>query len=102
MENNDIKVQSPIDGREMNMRFIFQFYERLEIESEDGKRVFSLIKFWYDTTENNSGLHQIYVIFAGNESKEIAVFTGLYFNPSEKVNTELLKNISKTTQLYTD
>lgn len=102
MENTDIEIESPIDGRIMNLRFICQFYERLEIESEeDGNRMFSPIRLWYDTTPTSrSVLHQIYVIFAGNESKHIAIFTGFYFNPVEKMNIELFKSISKNTQLY--
>ena len=100
MKNKDIQIQSPIDGREMNLKFIGQFYEKVEVESENDKKMFSLIKFWYDTTANNAGFHQIYITYVGDESKEIIAVAGFNFNPTERLNMEFLKNISKNTPLY--
>lgn len=98
-EDLDFTVESP-DGREMNMRLISQFYERVEIESEDNRNMFSPIRFWYDTTEEKNGFHKMYLTLNGEESKEILEMQGHYFNPSEQIGFDELKELSENGELY--
>jgi hypothetical protein len=98
-EDLDFKIESP-DGREMNMRLVGQFYERVEVESENSKNMFSQVRFWFDTTEEKNGFHKMYMTLRGEESKEILEMSGHYFNPSEQIGFEELKELSDNGELY--
>jgi hypothetical protein len=101
-EDLDFKIESPDGGREMNMRLMGQFYERVEVETENNRNMFSPIRLCFDTTENKNGFHKVYITQACDyeESREILEMSGVYFNPSLAIGFDELKELSDNGELY--